>query len=263
MLNNAITAVTGFNPTPTGGYFGFLPGETPALLRGGTGSFLWSALIAMPSLREDTSSEGVVLGCSSLIGQNGWSLNGEFDEVEYTVDIGTDNMGVEGATPMNSHAHLVVNCVNGGAGALEASMFLNGILIAAIAAGDWVAPGAGVEFCIGNSQEDTTLFAMRDVGVAAFGMGPAMPMTTEGEVQALMDAVASMWHTTERAGDLIDLEGLFTYAWSARRSLTNVVDGGNETWVDWKAGEILHRLGTQAGTSVTARQAQWAAGVVP
>jgi hypothetical protein len=200
----------------------------------------------------------VLLGCTSAVGVNGWALQQALSAIGFGVSVSADVAGTLSGLPGGSHGLLVANVVNGGAGALEAMVFLNGVLIGSITGGDWVAPDAAVEFAVGNSQEDTTAFAAYDASVAAFAMGAALPMSSAEEIQALRDAVDSLWKVAQEAGDILDLDGLFTYAWSSRQGLPNVVDSGTETWVDWKAGEVLHRLGTKAGTSVVAREALWA-----
>jgi hypothetical protein len=47
------------------------------------------------------------------------------------------------------------------------------------------------------------------------------------------------------------------HRFSVRNGLPQLVDNGNETWIDEVAGTILLRVGTQEEASVAAHEASW------
>jgi hypothetical protein len=240
MDNQQITEVTGFGSSPTGGYFECAPGQTPAAMRV-DGDFIVSALFRMSSQLPD-SNERFVAGVRG--GGAGWSIS--YDPTLTLINARVGPVTLSCVPALSAEDHVLVTLVHvDGVGAF---LYVNG------EAQDFSAvvyvPELVAELSFGNiaSSPDDTL---RDGGLVAVGFSDVAPSP------ASFDVYAELWAETERANDLIDQQQLFQYLWSARQGMPNVVDGGNESWVDSRSGVALGRVGAQLGMSAAARDAEW------
>jgi hypothetical protein len=258
MTANLVTAVSGFGTTPTGGYFGCAPGETPAIMRDATEGMV-SLILTPPRysvVPPTVNAERFIAGVRDEANQLGWAilvtpgllrtplLSFVAGDMRYDYDVS--------AFACFDHIHALMFF-----DATHLSVIINGVFVGAVM-GDY-APELTAEFSIGNTTEDLTAHA-GDTAVAALAFGPLPSIVTTQDTDTYL---FSQWREVERAGDILDLLDLHTNVWSCRRGLANVVDGGGEVWTDWKGDVGLQRLGAQLGMSVAARPAEWGKSIQP
>jgi hypothetical protein len=257
---NMLTAVSGFPQTVGADYFA--ADDTPADVRdpsiGGIGIVV-AALVQVPSAPVSPSGQGFFMGCRETGGadERGYSIT--FNDTQNDLLFSAGDVTTLVNIPVSAgkdHA-LVVGCTVAGIAEIGMFMFVNGLVIGGNGPVTWL-PEPTRPFEIGNSSMDTEEWGLLDGGVIACATGAFVWPGTGPESQEFYDVLQQLWAETERAGDIIDEQGIFSHIWSCRRGLTNLVDGGNETWTDWRGGTVLSRQGTpHAGLSVGARRSNW------
>jgi hypothetical protein len=256
---NMLTAVGGFPRAAAADYFA--ASATPADLRdptaGGNGIMV-AALIHTPSfLMQPAGGEGFFMGCRNNAGNLGYSLS--FEDSSQAVVWRAGNQQQIGPLPVQAgHDHaLLVGCTADSGVAIGMFLVMNGLLAGGAGPVVW-APEPVLPFSVGNTAEAPAAYGLLDGGVIAVATGPYIWPASGPGSSDFYPAMAQLWAETERAGDILDTQNLFDHVWSCRRGLPNVVDGGNEAWVDWKAGTVMTRQGVpRAGLSVNARTSNW------
>jgi hypothetical protein len=247
MTANMVTAVSGFGAAPAGGYWGASP--TPANLRGADPSMV-AALLHLPALHVPPG-QLFVAGVRDEAAQRGWAIYVDRGVTPTRLSVVAGDMRVDWnmrAPAGQDFLHVVM-----GFDAEALALLVNGMFVGSDDGGAYVVE-PNRDFTVGNTDEDLTT-AARDTGLSALAFGPLPPFATPDDYEALL---FNQWDEVERALDILDLADQYTNVWSCRRGLPNVVDNGFETWVDWKAGVELSRVGVPVGMSVNARTAEWA-----
>ncbi len=260
---NMLTAVSGFPKTVDADYFA--ADDTPDNVRDpvqGSAGMVIAALVHIPSApMVPPGTEGFFMGCRDNTNHRGYSITFEDagHSVRWNVGLVSATIPILPAQSGRDHA-LIVGCTSESdlnPGEIGMFVFVNGFVIGGNGPVVWT-PEPTRPFEIGNSSEDTEEWGLLDGGVIACATGPFVWPVSGAGSQEIYTVLQQLWAETERAGDIIDQQGIFDHVWSCRRGLPNVVDGGNEQWVDWRGGTVMRRQGTpQTGLSVSARRSNW------
>lgn len=253
-------------PAVAGGCFS-LGSNVPAALRGPAGGFI-AALLLRPRIAEYASKEPAntefLAGCFDFANNLGYAFLLENGDT-LNVNVGDGIL----STVLSAFRDYLALLWYDGAG--NAALYVNGN---EVDTGGAITYGTGPDnFGIGGTEEPSFLTTFSDDAWGAvnchlggFMVGDAYtPAAAAGytnspavEQYAAVFSALDVVETPESPVPGADPEfPASIHRFSVRNGLPQLVDNGNETWVDEVAGTTLLRVGTEAEASVAAHEASW------